>query len=403
MAFNRPDSNRRDHFTDAVFPSPFHARQNAHNQMRVWSRWSDYLSVPAYWCAEMEYFAGRNTCGVFDLTPMVKHRISGPDALPYMQRLMTRDVSKIKPGRVGYSVWCDDNGQVIDDGTIFHLEEGVYRICSQEHQIDWFLTNRLGFDVTVTEETHDVASLALQGPTSCAVLKDMGLGGIEQLTPFGMAWFDFEGTRLMVSRNGYTGDLGYELWIDPEHAEALWDRLFDAGELRGIRAMGSDALDMLRIEAGFILAGQDFLPAMEAVRAGHTRSPFELGLAWLVHFDKGVFNGRAALLEEKEKGSRYRLVKLDIDGNKPARDSFVFTKDEKYAGTVTSAMWSPSAKASIALASLEMPHGEPGEELLVEIYYRRELKWNRVMAPARVVKDVFWDPPRRRQTPPADF
>jgi aminomethyltransferase len=193
---------------------------------------------------------------------------------------------------------------VIDDGTIFHLEEGVYRICSQEHQIDWFLTNRLGFDVTVTEETHDVASLALQGPTSCAVLKDMGLGGIEQLTPFGMAWFDFEGTRLMVSRTGYTGDLGYELWIDPEHAEALWDRLFDAGEVRGIRAMGSDALDMLRIEAGFILAGQDFLPAMEAVRAGHTRSPFELGLAWLVHFDKGVFNGRAALLEEKAATSR---------------------------------------------------------------------------------------------------
>ena len=391
MAFTRPDSNRRDHFKDAVYPSPFHSRQKAHNRMREWSRWSDYLSVPAYWCADMEYFAGRNATGVFDLTPMVKHRISGPDALPYMQRLMTRDVSKIKPGRVGYSVWCDDNGQVIDDGTIFHLQEGpgnsVYRICSQEHQIDWFLTNTIGFDVTVEEETHDVAALAVQGPTSCAVLKDMGLDGIEQLTPFGMAWFDFEGTRLMVSRTGYTGDLGYELWIDPEHAETLWDRLFEAGKLRGIRAMGSQALDMLRIEAGFILAGEDFLPAMQAVRPGHTRSPFELGLAWLVHFDKGLFNGRAALLEEKAKGSRYRLVKLDIDGNKPARDSFVFTKGNKYAGTVTS----------------EMPHGEPGEELLVEIYYRRELKWNRVMAPARVVKDVFWDPPRKRQTPPADF
>jgi aminomethyltransferase len=392
-----------DHFRNAVFPSPFHSRQSEHNQLKEWSRWADYLSVPAYWCADMEYFSGRNACGVFDLTPMVKHRVSGPDALPYLNRLMTRDVSKIKPGRVGYSVWCNDQGQVIDDGTIFHLANGDYRICSQERQIDWFLTNTLGFDVQVTEETHDIAALAAQGPTSCAILKQMGLQGIENLTPFGMAEFDFEGTRLMVSRTGYTGDLGYELWIDPDHAEVLWDRLFEAGDLRGILPMGSEALDLLRIEAGFILAGVDFLPAMEAVRPTHTRSPFELGLGWLVHFDKGVFNGRRALLEEKEKGSRYNLVKLDIEGNKAANHSYVLDKGEKVVGTVTSAMWSPSAKASIALASLEAPHGKPGEELIVEIYYQRELKWNKYMAPARVVENVFWDPPRRRQTPPADF
>ena len=397
------DVSKRDHYKNAVYPSPFHSRQKEYNQLKEWSRWADYLSVPAYWCADLEYFSGRNACGVFDITPMVKHRVSGPDALPYMNRLMTRDVSKIKPGRVGYSVWCNENGQVIDDGTIFHLGEGVYRICSQEHQIDWFMTNTLGFDVTVVEETHDIAGLALQGPTSCAVLKDMGLTGIENLTPFGMTWFNFEGKDLMVSRTGFTGDLGYELWIDPEHAELLWDRLFEAGDLRGIKAMGSDALELLRIEAGFILAGADFLPAMEAVRATHTRSPFELGLGWLVSFDKGVFNGRQALLEEKKNGSRYNLVKLDIDGNKPAKDSYVYTKGKKIAGTVTSAMWSPSAKASIALASLEAPLGKPGEEFEVEIYYQRELKWSRVMAPARVVKDVFWDPPRKRQTPPADF
>ena len=397
------DVSKRDHYKNAVYPSPFHSRQKEYNQLKEWSRWADYLSVPAYWCADLEYFSGRNACGVFDITPMVKHRVSGPDALPYMNRLMTRDVSKIKPGRVGYSVWCNENGQVIDDGTIFHLGEGVYRICSQEHQIDWFLTNTLGFDVTVVEETHDIAGLALQGPTSCAVLKDMGLTGIENLTPFGMTWFNFEGKDLMVSRTGFTGDLGYELWIDPEHAELLWDRLFEAGDLRGIKAMGSDALELLRIEAGFILAGADFLPAMEAVRATHTRSPFELGLGWLVSFDKGVFNGRQALLDEKKNGSRYHLVKLDIDGNKPAKDSYVYTKGKKIAGTVTSAMWSPSAKASIALASLEAPLGKPGEEFEVEIYYQRELKWSRVMATARVVKDVFWDPPRKRQTPPADF
>ena len=397
------DITQADHYKNAVYPSPFHSRQKELNQLKEWSRWSDYLSVPAYWCESMEYTAGRNACGVFDITPMVKHLVTGPDALPYLNRLMTRDVRKLKPGRVGYSVWCNERGQVIDDGTIFHLREGVYRICSQEHQIDWFMTNTVGFDVNIIEDTHDVAALAVQGPTSCAVLKDMGLNGIENLTPFGLTYFDFEGFELMVSRTGYTGDLGYEVWVDPDHAEVLWDRLFEAGELRGIRAMGSQALDLLRIEAGFILAGVDFLPAMEAVRPSHTRSPLELGLGWLVHFDKGVFNGRRALLEEKENGSRYQLVKLDIDGNKAANDSFVFTKKGDYAGTVTSAMWSPSAKASIALASLEAPHGQPGEEFDVEIYYQRELKWNRVMAPCHVVRDVFWNPPRRRQTPPADF
>ena len=397
------DITQADHYKHAVYPSPFHSRQKELNQLKEWSRWSDYLSVPAYWCESMEYTAGRNACGVFDITPMVKHLVTGPDALPYLNRLMTRDIDKLKPGRVGYSVWCNDRGQVIDDGTIFHLREGVYRICSQEHQIDWFMTNTVGFDVNIVEDTHDVAALAVQGPTSCAVLKDMGLIGIENLTPFGLTYFDFEGFELMVSRTGYTGDLGYELWVDPDHAEVLWDRLFEAGELRGIRAMGSQALDLLRIEAGFILAGVEFLPAMEAVRPTHTRSPFELGLGWLVHFDKGVFNGRRALLEEKENGSRYQLVKLDIDGNKAANDSFVFTKKGDYAGTVTSAMWSPSAKASIALASLDAPHGQPGEEFDVEIYYQRELKWNRVMAPCHVVRDVFWNPPRRRQTPPANF
>ena len=397
------DLTARDHFRTHVYPSPFHSRQQEANKLKVWSRWADYLSVPAYYCPSLEYFAARNSCGVFDLTPMVKHRVSGPDAQAYLNRLVTRDVGKIKPGRVGYCVWCTDQGQVIDDGTIFHLAEGVYRVCSQERQLDWFLTCALGFDVEVVEETHEVAALAVQGPTSCAILKKMGLEGVESLTPFGIRSFPFGDGELTVSRTGYTGDLGYELWVDAGDAEALWDRLFEAGALHGISPLGSDALEMLRVEAGFILAGVDFLPAQEAVRPTHTRSPFELGLAWLVDFNKPVFNGRRALLAEKARGSRYNLVKLDIDGNKVARDSYVYTRGKKFAGTITSAMWSPSAKASIALASLEAPHGQLGEELLVEIYYRRELKWNRVMAPCRVVKDVFWDPPRKRQTPPGDF
>lgn len=396
------DYSTKAHYQTKVFQSPFYSRQKPLNHLKEWGRWADYLSPRAYTSSSMEYFACRNACAVFDLTPMTKYHISGPDALPYLNRLVTRDVGKIKPGRVGYAVWCADDGRVIDDGTIFHLHENDYRLCSQERHLDWLLTNTTGFDVAVKEETHDVAALALQGPTSCATLRNMGLEGIENMKPFGISYFPFENTQLMVSRTGFTGDLGYELWIDPQHAEALWDRLFEAGRLHGIQAMGDIALAMLRVEAGYIQAGHEFLNANATVRHSHTRSPFELGLGWLVDFKKPNFNGRRALLAEKKTGHRFNLVKLDIDGNKPAHDSYVFTSKKKFVGTVTSAAWSPSAKASIALATLDAPHGKPGEEFLVEIYYQKELKWSRVLVKARVVKDVFYDPPRRRLTPPND-
>ncbi len=393
----------REHFKDKVFPSPFHSRMEALNDKKTWGRWFDYLSVPEYTCSTMEYFAGRNACGVFDLTPMTKHLITGPDALPFLNRLVTREVEKIKVGRVGYAVWCTDEGQVIDDGTIFHLREGEYRLCSQEHQIDWLMINSFGFDVSIVEDTHDVAGIAIQGPTSCATLKRMGLTGVENITPFGISHFQFEGTELMVSRTGFTGDLGYELWIHPDYAELMWDRVFEAGEHFNIKPMGSDALELLRIEAAYIMAGEEFMPAMQTVRPSHTRSPFELGLGWLVDFKKPLFNGRRALLAEKENGSRYALVRLDIEDNKPANHSYVYDRKGKNIGWVTSAMWSPSAKKNIALATVESPNGKVGEEMQVEIYYQRELKWSRKKAKAIVVKDAFWDPPRRRQTPPADF
>ena len=397
------DFSNKKHYLTKVFKSPFYSRQEPLNHLKEWGRWADYLSPRAYTCSDMEYFACRNACTIFDLTPMSKYRIQGKDALPYLERLVTRNVSKINPGRVGYCAWCTDDGQVIDDGTIFHLGENDFRLCSQERHLDWLLTNTMGFDVLVTDETHEVAALALQGPTSCATLKNMGLEGIENMKPFDIRSFSLKDTLVTVSRTGFTGDLGYELWIDPKHALVLWDRLFAAGHLFGITAMGDEALQLLRIEAGFIQARHDFMPAHATVRTGHTRSPFELGLNWLIDFNKPNFNGRKALLAEKKSGHRYNLVKLDIEGNKPAHDSYVFTKNKKQVGTVTSAAWSPSAKASIALASLEAPYGEPGEELLVEIYYQKELKWSRVMANARVVTKVFYDPPRKRLTPPADF
>ena len=389
----------RDHFHKAVLETPFHARTAALNQLNLWHRWRDHTVADAYFDVGMEYNAIRNSCAVFDLSPMTKHLITGPDALAYMNRLVTREVAKIKPGRVGYCLWCDDAGQVIDDGTIFHLRDNVFRLCSQERQLDWLLASALGFDVRIVEETNDVAGLAVQGPTSCAVLKTMGLASAETLTPFGIRTYRFADTELTVSRTGYTGDLGYELWVDPQRALPLWDALFAAGRDHGIRAIGTLALEMSRIEAGFIQAGVDFLPADRAVRVDRTRSPFELDLGRLVDFSKPNFTGRRALLAEQQRGPRYRLVRLDVEGNKTAKDAYVYDSQRRNIGVVTSSMWSPAAKASIALASVKMPWGRPGDELRAEIYYQKELKWSRFMARCRVVEGAFYDPARRRTTP----
>ncbi len=386
--------------------SPFHARLVELDRLNAWHDWKGYTSADALYDADLEYFSIRNSTGVFDLTPMTKYRITGKDALDYVDRLVTRDMRKIKPGRVAYAVWCNDQGQVIDDGTIFHLREGEYRLCSQERHLAWLTAAAIGLDVDIREETADIASLAVQGPTSYSVLKNLQLDGIGDLKPFGLAHFDFQGSELMVSRTGFTGDLGYELWIETAKSEALWDAIFEAGKLHGIRAIGTEALDLARIEAGFLTAGVDFLPAEGTVRPGRSRSPFELGLEWLVDFKKPNFNGRRALAEEKRRGSTWRLVKLDIEGNKPAHHSYVYksvNRRRKQVGFITSACWSPVCKKNIAIGTVNVPHGEVGDELLVEIYYQREMHWSRVMAKAIVVDKPFWDPTRRRATPPAPF
>jgi aminomethyltransferase len=386
-----------------VLTTPFYSRTSALCETNLWSPWKAYTAVDCYSYLEEEYFAIRNATAVFDLTPMTKYRISGKDGLAFLDKLMTRKMSKLTPGRVMYGAWCNDLGHVLDDGTVFHLEENVWRLCSQERHMDWLLATAMGFDVEIEDETDQVVGLAVQGPTSCRSLKEMNLEGVENLKPFQFKSFPFLDTEIMVSRTGFTGDLGYEVWTTPEYAERLWDALFEAGKPYGILPIGSHALDISRIEAGFIQADVDFVPALNVVRAGRGRSPFELGLDWLVHFDKPIFNGRRALLREKETGSRYRFARLDVEGNKPANDSFIYNAKKEIVGHVTSATWSPTAKKNIALASLEMPWGRPEDELYVEVYYNRELQWNRVMARCHIVEGAFFDPPRRRETPPLDY
>jgi aminomethyltransferase len=383
--------------------TPFYDKLKAVDTVNTWHSWAGYLTPDELYCGETEYFAIRNTTGVFDISPMTKYRITGPDAFAYLDRLMTRDMSKVAPGRVAYTVWCDDQGQVIDDGTIFHLREGEWRLCSQERHMAWLKTAAIGFDVDIVDETDEVAGLAVQGPTTWSILNNMGLKGLEELRIFGLTHFEFEGSELMVSRTGFTGDLGYELWIEPARAEALWDALFEAGKDYAMRAIGTHALEQARVEAGLLAAYEDFLPANATVRTGHTRSPLELGLEWLVDFKKPNFNGRRALAEEKRNGSTWRLVKLDIEGNKVANASYIFANPKLKGGNIgfiTSAVWSPICKQNIALGTVRTPHGEVGSNVWVEIYYQREMHWYREIAKATVLDKPFWMPPRRSATPP---
>jgi len=385
-----------------LLTTPFHSRVEALCDVNDWGNWMGYTTPNAYFDVELEYFAIRSTTGVFDLSPMNKYRITGPDAEAYLNRMVTRDVSKIRVNRVGYAVWCNDAGEVMDDGTIFRLGKDDFRLCSYQRADEWLEWCKLGFDVTISNETEDLAALAVQGPTSCTILSLLGLEDLNQLKPFGIAYYTFNGAPLMVSRTGFTGDLGYEVWIAPEHAEALWDQLFELGRDYLIKPIGSYALDIARIEAGFLQAHVDFVPAEEVVRPGRARSPLELGLEWLVDFKKPLFNGRSALLREKAKGSRYRFALLDVEGNKPAHHSFILKGDQQ-VGTVTSAAWCPTAKSNLAYAQIEMPHGAVGDELVAEIYYQRELHWTRLLAPCKVIDAPLFNPKRRRQTPAPPF
>ena len=393
---------QQDHYKKSYYETPFHSRTSELNILNEWQRWKDYTVATNYFRTDLEYFAVRNTTGVIDYTPMIKQKITGPDSAEFVNRFFTRDMNKISIGRVGYVVWCDEQGQVLDDGTVFHIRENEYWLLCVERQLDNLAISAIGFDVEIEEITDDVACLGVQGPTSCSILNAMGFSGIEHLKPFDIKHYDFQGHEIMISRTGFSGDLGYEVWMDNEIALNFWDELFGQGEIYGIKPYGLDALDLVRIEAGLLVPGQDFMVAEDSIRPGATRSPFELGLSWLVDLSKPVFNGRQALLEEKKRGSRHTFVKLNINGNKPANGSYLYNQSGKKIGNVTSAMFSPSAKANIAFASLHDPWKKGKDKIIAEIYYEKDLEWNRVMEEATIVTKPFFDPVRKR-IPPAEL
>ena len=383
--------------------SPFYPRASALNIRDAWAAWNGYKFAEYYYDAEYEYFCIRNTCATYDICPMQKYEITGRNAEAMLNRMVTRDVAKIDINRVAYCVWCTDEGRMIDDGTIFKLSDDKFMLTCGSPCTAWLAKSAFGFDdVTVKDVTDHLAALSFQGPTSCATLKKMGLTGVEMAKPFDIMHFPFHGDTLMVSRTGFTGDLGYELWVPPALALELWDELYAAGEDYGIQPFGETATNMARLEAAFIMPAMEFNEALRTVNFEHDQTPFELSLGWLVDFKKPHFSGRSALLKEKQKGPKYTLTKLDIEGNKPAEGSYIYTNKRctKEIGYVTSAMWSPAVKANIALAMIKTEHLKG--DLWAEIYYEKELRqYSRVAKCIRKTKP-FWSPDRARATPPPD-
>lgn len=390
---------------DAVTPlleTPFHPRLEALNVNNDWYAWSGFKAPATLSDEELEYFAIRSTASLFDISPMTKYRIEGPDAEAFCNRLTLRDVRKLGAGRVHYTAWCDDQGHVLDDGTLFRLGPQLFRLCSQERHLPWLLDSAEGYDVGISDESTEIAGLALQGPVSWAVLRDAGFVGAERLKPFQLAEFPHDGGSVTISRTGFTGDLGYELFCRRNQSLSLWDRLWESGNHNRMRAIGYAALNHARIEAGFIVANADFVTSETALREDRLRLPDEIGLDWMVDLEKPNFNGRRAIVRARErKALKHILVGLEVEGNVAGPLSLIYHRRRKEVGMVTAAAWSPMLKKNIAIASLTRPHGERiVDDLWVEIYALRELQYQKMMKRVKIVPQPFLKLDRRGANPP---
>jgi aminomethyltransferase len=389
----------------------FHPRTQALNKKLEWREWAGYFAASVYADShDIEYNAIREAAALIDVSPLFKYMVSGPDAERLVDRVIARDATKIKERGVIYTCWCDEAGKVIDDGTVARLDDNSFRWTAADPSFRWFNLNSAGLDVKVEEVTEVLSALALQGPQSRAVLEAVTNESWGDVRYFGRRPATIAGIPIDVSRTGYTGDLGYELWVDSERAVELWDALMAAGSPFGLRPAGMLALDVARIEAGLILIEADFFSSRHAVIPEQAYSPFEIGLGRMVNFKKGNFVGKRALLAEQAGGGPpRRLVGLELDWygiegafarqglppSLPAAASRVpvpvFFKGRQ-VGRVTSTTWSPTLKKCIALASVKPAYDAIGTDLQVE--WTVEARRGRV--PARVAPLPIFDPPRKK-------
>ena len=395
--------------------TPLHARTFPLCESLNYREWSGYYTVSAYESHhEHEYNAIRNAAALFDVSPLFKYMVTGPDAARLVDRLITRDVSKMTVGQVFYTPWCDEHGTVIDDGTVSRLGDETFRWTAADPSLRWFRQNARGMNVAIEDVSEDMAAVALQGPTSAKLLRAVATAEIDRLKYFRVTAGTIAGVPVDISRTGYTGDLGYEIWMPSARALDVWDALMEGGRPFDIKPAGMLALDVARIEAGLLLIEVDFFSSRKAMIASQAYTPYELGMGRLVSPDKGRFIGQRALREAHARGAARQIVGLEIDWNEvekrydaaglapavSATASRVATpvyRNGRQVGKATSTTWSPVLKRMIALASVDRPHDAEGTGLQFEMTV--EAVRHRVSA--KVVKTPFFNPPRKIATPPA--
>src|SRR5260221_1161123 len=387
--------------------TPFHERTAALCASHAWRRWAGHIVASSYELShEREYHVIRTAAALFDVSPLYKYLLRGRDAARLLDLVITRNVLKASVGQVLYTPWCDHAGKVIDDGTVARLDEQLFRMTAAEPNLRWLEDNAVGLDVDIADVSDSIAALSLQGPAAEAIVQSLGAPPLKY---FRIAPATLRGIPVTVSRTGYTGDLGFEIWTDREHAIALWDALMDAGRAYGIMPAGMLALDVARIEAGLMLIDVVSLPARQALIDSQLSSPFELDLAWAVNLDKERFVGRQALVAEKERKAQWRFVgvelhyeglerlysELGLATRLPGaawRTSVPIYVAGGQAGYATSGVWPPPLKKYIALAHVQARWAAPGTRLEMGVTVEERCKW----VVAYVARKPFFDPPRKR-------
>ncbi len=374
-----------------------------------WKEWAGYFAVESYGvCHLPEYYAIREQAGIMDISPLYKYEIKGKDASLFMNYVLAKDVTKIKPKQVSYCVWCDEEGKVIDDGTVFCFSSEHYRVTAANPALRWFQENSPGFEVEIEDVSEEIAAISLQGPKSRDILKRITSAPLDELKYFWFTEDKLAQVDVLISRTGYTGDLGYEIWMKVEEAEKCWDKIMEAGKDYGLRPVGLMALDMARVEAGFILIDVDFYSSKHTMTESQKSFPQEISLGWTVSLKKPHFVGKKAIQEQKRQGFKYQLVGIEIDwddlerayeevGLPPSlphsawRCMVPIHHKNRQVGYASSGCWSPNLKKYIALATLEAPYAKIGTDLTME----ETIEFSRKKIKAKVVKKPFFNPARK--------
>ena len=394
-----------------AIPSPFHPRTSALCKSLRWKDWSGYHAVCAYdTYPEREYFAFRYAAGLIDVTPLFKYEVHGPDAASFLAHVMVKNINKLKVGQVTYCCWCDERGKLLDDGTVSRLADSYFRVTAADPALAWLTRNVGPFDVQIEESTETIAAVALQGPCARDILKQATDADIDSLGFFRLTEANIDGFSAVITRTGYTGDLGYEIWVPNEHAVGLWDTLMNVGRDYGMQPAGLDALDVTRVEAGFIMNGVDYFSSNHCLIESRMSTPYETGLGWTVNLDREPFIGQRSLQEEKKRGPKRRFVGLELDWDEyerlhakhnlpPAVCSEawrsavpVYSTRGEHVGQATSGAWSPTLKKNLALATIRASHAKVGTVLRMEV----TVEYVRHTVAAVVSKRPFFDPPRKR-------